>query len=76
MKKTCIILGSILGGAMVGSAVTMLCCPKSGAEFRRDAHKMMVDKFNKLQEQIKGMGCNCDCDSEKSEELATQHDSM
>ncbi len=76
MKKTCIILGSILGGAIVGSAITMLCCPKSGAEFRRDAHKMMVDKLNKMHEHIKGIGCDCDCNNEKSEEVATQSESM
>ncbi len=44
MKHTCITtLAALLGGVVVGSAVTMLLTPKSGPEMR-DSLKDLIDK--------------------------------
>ncbi len=71
MNKSIVILGSILGGAIVGSAVTMMCCPKSGAEMRRDAHKMLSEQLNHIHEHIKKCSCmmSGDCDTEQKAEM-------
>ncbi len=59
MKKTVTILGSILGGAIVGSAITMMCCPKSGDDLRRDIQKKIIDKLNHLHKHLtEGGACN------------------
>lgn len=50
----------------------MFCCPKSGEQMRRDAHKMIVDKLSQMHEQMKGIGCDC----EKKEEGAAPSEMM
>ncbi|MFI3259255.1 MAG: YtxH domain-containing protein [Rikenellaceae bacterium] len=67
MKKTGVILTSIIGGAIVGSAVTMCLCPKSGSEFRRDAHKKIIAHIEALKARMQSCCCG-DEDKQGSEE--------
>ncbi|MFR9650929.1 MAG: YtxH domain-containing protein [Rikenellaceae bacterium] len=64
MKKACVILSSIIGGALVGSVVALLTAPKSGKELREDLQEAMMSKLNMLQDQVKSYGCNCELEGE------------
>ncbi len=60
MKKACVIISSMVGGAVVGSIVALLAAPKSGRELRSDIYEVMMDKMNILHDQVKKYGCNCE----------------
>lgn len=53
MKNTGIVIASLLGGMIVGSAITMLFTPQSGPELRSKI-KDMID------EEVEKVRCKCD----------------
>lgn len=71
MKKTLVILSSAVGGAVLGSALTMFMTPKSGPEMRNKAHSKIMEQLSSIQETINSCtemisgGCKCDCNKEK-----------
>ncbi len=74
MKKTLTILGSAVGGAVIGSAVTMFICPKTGAEMRKKAHSKIMDQLSSIQETISKCtemisGGACKCNENKEAEM-------
>lgn len=67
MKNTGIVIVSLLGGMIVGSALTMLFTPHSGPEMRRqikdfidDEVDRMKEKVEQVKEQIEEARCKCD----------------
>lgn len=67
MKHTGIAIVSLVGGMIVGSALTMLFTPQSGPELRKqikdlidDEVDKMKDKVDKVQERIEEARCKCD----------------
>lgn len=67
MKNTGIIITSLLGGLIVGSALTMLFAPQSGMETRKqikdflsDEIDKMKEKVEKVHEQIEEARCKCE----------------
>lgn len=67
MKNTGIILASLLGGLIVGSAITVLFAPQSGPETRKqikdfitDEIDKMKEKVEKVHEQIEEARCKCE----------------
>lgn len=66
MKNTGITIASLVGGMIIGSALTMLFTPQSGAELRKQIKDLIddeVDKFKekveKVKEQIEESRCTC-----------------
>ncbi len=66
MKNTGLIITSLLGGLIVGSALTMLFTPQSGVETRKqikdflnDEIDKMKEKVEKVHEQIEEARCKC-----------------
>lgn len=70
MKKAGIILTSIVGGAVIGSTITMLMAPKSGEQMRSELQKGLAEKLDMLHEHIKKCKCMMagDCDTSKEGE--------
>ncbi|MFI3289173.1 MAG: YtxH domain-containing protein [Rikenellaceae bacterium] len=68
MKNNCTILCSAIGGAILGSAVTLFLAPKSGKHMREMAHSKIIEQLNAIRENLKMAGCKCtedgkcDCD--------------
>lgn len=67
MKNTGIAIVSLVGGLIIGSALTMLFTPQSGPELRRkikeslgDEIDSMKEKLNEVEEQIEQARCKCD----------------
>ena len=67
MKNTGIVIASLVGGMILGSALTMLFTPQSGADLRRkikeslgDEIDRMKEKLNEVEEQIEQARCKCD----------------
>lgn len=67
MKNTGIVIASLVGGMILGSALTMLFTPQSGPELRRkikeslgDEIDRMKEKLNEVEEQIEQARCKCD----------------
>ena len=67
MKNTGIAIVSLVGGLIIGSALTMLFTPQSGPELRRtikeslgDEIDRMKEKLNDVEEQIEQARCKCD----------------
>lgn len=67
MKNTGIAIVSLVGGLIIGSALTMLFTPQSGPELRRkikeslgDEIDCMKEKLNEVEEQIEQARCKCD----------------
>ena len=67
MKNTGIILASLLGGLIVGSALTMLFTPQSGPETRKQIKGFINDEIDKMKSQvdkvhdkIEEARCHCD----------------
>ena len=67
MKNTGIVIGALVGGMLIGSALTMLFTPQSGPELRRkikeslgDEIDRMKEKLNEVEEQIEQARCKCD----------------
>lgn len=53
MKNTGIIIASMLGGLIVGSALTMLFTPQSGPELRGKLKDLIDEEMEKVR-------CKCD----------------
>ena len=67
MKNTGLAIVSLVGGLIIGSALTMLFTPQSGPELRRkikeslgDEIDRMKEKLNEVEEQIEQARCKCD----------------
>ena len=67
MKNTGIAIVSLVGGLIIGSALTMPFTPQSGPELRRkikeslgDEIDRMKEKLNEVEEQIEQARCKCD----------------
>lgn len=67
MKNTGIAIVSLVGGLIIGSALTMLFTPQSGPELRSkikeslgDEIDRMKEKLNEVEEQIEQARCKCD----------------
>lgn len=67
MKNTGIAIVSLVGGLIIGSALTMLFTPQSGAELRRkikdsidDEIDRVKNKLSEVEEQIEEARCRCE----------------
>lgn len=67
MKNSGIILTSLIGGMILGAAVTMLLTPQSGPALRKQIKDLVnneVDKVrgkvNDVREKVEEAACNCD----------------
>ncbi len=71
MKNSGICIATLLGGMLIGSALTMLLTPKSGPEMRKQIRDLLndelarvKDKAGKLRAQVEeemdAMRCPCD----------------
>lgn len=52
MKNTGIAIASLVGGMILGSALTMLFTPQSGQELRRKIRDLVGDELDRVQEKI------------------------
>ena len=67
MKNTGIAIVSLVGGMIIGSALTMLFTPQSGPELRQtikdsidDEIDKVKDKLGKVEREIEEARCKCD----------------
>lgn len=67
MKNTGISILSLVGGMIIGSALTMLLTPKSGPEMRQDIKDLINDEVDKLKnragklrDEIEDARCKCE----------------
>ena len=67
MKNTGIVIASLVGGMIIGSALTMLFTPQSGPELRQkikasidDEIDKVKDKLGKVEKEIEEARCKCD----------------
>ena len=60
MKNTGIIIASLLGGMIVGSALTMLFTPQSGPELRGKIKDFVDDEVKKARAKLDGKECECE----------------
>ena len=67
MKHTGIAIISLVGGLIIGSALTMLFTPQSGPELRRkikdsidDEIDRVKNKLSEVEEQIEEARCRCE----------------
>ena len=52
MKNTGIVNASLVGGMIIGSALTMLFTPQSGAELRKQIKDLIGDEVDKVREKV------------------------
>ena len=57
MKNTGIVIVSLVGGLIIGSALTMLFTPQSGAELRKQIKDLIGDEVRGKVEEAR---CKCD----------------
>lgn len=60
MKNTGIVITSLVGGLIVGSALTMLFTPHSGPEMRRHIKNFLDDEMDKMKDELEKLRCKCD----------------
>ncbi|MDE6623260.1 MAG: YtxH domain-containing protein [Alistipes sp.] len=60
MKNTGIVITSLVGGLIVGSALTMLFTPHSGPEMRRHLKNFFDDEMDKMKSELDKLRCKCD----------------
>lgn len=67
MKNTGIAIVSLIGGMIVGSALTMLFTPQSGPELRKQIKDLIDDevdmvkaKMGKVEAKIEDARCKCE----------------
>lgn len=60
MKNTGIAIVSLLGGLIVGSALTMLFTPQSGPELRKHLKDFIDEEMEKVRCKCDEKG-NCEC---------------
>lgn len=66
MKNTGIVIVSLVGGLIIGSALTLLFTPQSGPELRRKIKdtldseiERVKSKLSEVEEQIEEARCRC-----------------
>ncbi|MFI3291994.1 MAG: hypothetical protein SNG27_02325 [Rikenellaceae bacterium] len=75
MKNTSLILTSLVGGAIIGSALTCLLKSAKGVEMRSEAHKRIIKELKHLHAHLAGGMCNCSengecsCSMDKMKEM-------
>ena len=52
MKNTGIVIASLVGGMIIGSALTMLFTPQSDAELRKQIKDLIGDEVDKVREKV------------------------
>ena len=52
MKNTGIGIASLVGGMILGSALTMLFTPQSGADLRRQIRDLLDNEVEKLRDKV------------------------
>ena len=52
MKNTGIVIASLVGGMIIGSALTMLFTPQSGAELRKQIKDLIGGEVDKVREKV------------------------
>ena len=67
MKNTGIVIASLVGGMIIGSALTMLFTPQSGAELRKQIKDLIGDEVDKVhkkenEEHNKNKKTRCKCE--------------
>ena len=67
MKNTGIVIAALVGGMILGSALTMLFTPQSGADLRRQIRDLLDneveklrDKVGQVEEMIEEARCRCE----------------
>ena len=60
MKHTGIVVASLLGGALIGSAIAILFTPHSGPEMRRRIKDFVDDEMDKVKDEFERLRCKCD----------------
>lgn len=71
MKNTGIVIASLIGGMVVGSAIALLLTPQSGPELRQQikdfidkqsdkVHEKLDKVHEKVQSEIEKVACKCD----------------
>lgn len=51
-ENTGIVIASLVGGMIIGSALTMLFTPQSGAELRKQIKDLIGDEVDKVREKV------------------------
>lgn len=51
MKNTGIVIASLVGGMILGSALTMLLTPQSGPELRRQIKDFVDEEINRAKQK-------------------------
>ncbi len=59
MKNSSLILTSLIGGAIIGSAVTCLLKSAKGMELRHEAHSKIISELKHLHAHLSNGMCNC-----------------
>lgn len=66
MKHTGFCFGSLIGGMILGSALSLLFTPQSGPELRRQIKDFfetesdkLQEKLRKMQEKVEKAACKC-----------------
>ncbi len=72
MKKTCVILSSIVGGALIGSAITCAVHRKSFARITHDTKGKILDLLDQIHSHVHGCACKCS----ESEEAQSEDEAM
>ncbi|MBR5807838.1 MAG: YtxH domain-containing protein [Alistipes sp.] len=62
MKNTTLSIVSLLGGMLIGSALTLALTPKTGEEMRHLVHDFIHDEIDKLHAACKDSIKPCDCE--------------
>ena len=52
MKNTGVVIASLVGGMILGSALTMLFTPQSGADLRRQIRDLLDNEVEKLRDKV------------------------
>ena len=62
MKNTTLSIVSLLGGMLIGSALTLALTPKTGEEMRNLVRDFLNDEIGKLHSTCKEAMTPCDCE--------------
>ena len=62
MKNTTLCIFSVLGGMVIGSAVTLALAPKSGPEMRSFVRDFLNEEIDKWRAAYKDVVPSCNCD--------------
>ncbi len=60
MKNSGIAIASLIGGMLVGSALTLLFAPQSGNETRRKIKEFIDEEADKMRGEIEKVRCKCE----------------